>query len=113
MLTMPAFSPTTEDGKISWSRYVEVGDKVRTGTVLGEVRVPYLVAYNFPLLNGPYAGGSKNLWPVDIEAQNDGFLAKLLVEQGTVVPVGAPVAVLVENEADVAAFADFEPPDQQ
>jgi len=42
------------------------------------------------------------------ENQEDGFIAKILVAEGTRdVPVGQPVAVMVEDEAAVAAFRDF------
>jgi pyruvate dehydrogenase E2 component (dihydrolipoamide acetyltransferase) len=46
---------------------------------------------------------------VDFEAQDDGFLAKIL-RQGVDaqdVPVGSPICVVVEEAADVAAFADY------
>lgn len=46
---------------------------------------------------------------MDFEAQDDGVLAKILKEGPNAVDVsiGAPIAVVVEDEADVAAFADF------
>lgn len=45
---------------------------------------------------------------MDWECQDDGFVAKLLVAAGTEdVPVGKVVAIMVEDEADVAAFASF------
>lgn len=45
---------------------------------------------------------------MDFEFQEDGFLAKILLEQGAKdVPVGTPIGVYVEDEADVAAFKDF------
>ena len=34
-----------------------------------------------------------------------GFVAKILVDEGTEVPTGTPVMVLVEEEEHVAAFA--------
>jgi len=44
---------------------------------------------------------------VDFESQDDGFLAKILVQDGTLdVPVGHPVAIFVDDADDVAAFAD-------
>ena len=40
--------------------------------------------------------------------QDDGFVAKLLVEPGAKdVAVGTPLLVLAEDEADVGKFADF------
>ncbi len=42
---------------------------------------------------------------VDFESQDDGYLAKILVPDGTPdVPVGHPVAIFVDDAADVAAF---------
>ena len=43
------------------------------------------------------------------DTQEDGVVAKILVDAGVAVPVGRPVAVLVESKADVAAFADYAP----
>ena len=88
---MPQLSPTMIDGRVmEWD--VEVGDEVAAGDELVEIEL------------------DQNC--VDLQAHADGFVAKLLLEaeSGTIVPVGAPVAVLVENEADVAAFEDYEPP---
>jgi len=49
---------------------------------------------------------------MDLECQEDGYLAKILVESGTKdVGVGRPIAVIVESESDVAAFAEFNPED--
>lgn len=45
---------------------------------------------------------------MDFEFQEDGFLAKILMGDGSQdIPVNKPVAVYVENEGDVAAFAEF------
>lgn len=45
---------------------------------------------------------------MDFEFQEEGFLAKILLENGEKdVPVGKPIGVYVEEEADVAAFKDF------
>jgi len=47
---------------------------------------------------------------IDLEAQDDGVVAKLLVsEGGGDINVGLPIMVTVEEEEDVAAFADFAP----
>eukprot|EP00939_MAST-03C_sp_MAST-3C-sp1_P002497 g2497.t1 len=47
---------------------------------------------------------------VDYEAQDDCFMAKILVPEGLAdVPVGKIVAITVENAEDVAAFANFVP----
>lgn len=45
---------------------------------------------------------------MDFEFQEEGFLAKILIEAGGKdIPVGKPIGVYVEDKADVAAFADF------
>ena len=44
---------------------------------------------------------------IDFEAQDDGVLAKILVQHGGEVAVGVPIMVTVEEESDVAAFKDF------
>jgi pyruvate dehydrogenase E2 component (dihydrolipoamide acetyltransferase) len=41
---------------------------------------------------------------VDVEAVDEGRLARIVVPQGETVPVQTPVAYLAENDADVAAF---------
>ena len=44
---------------------------------------------------------------VDFECQDEGYLAKILVPEGTSdVPLGKVVAIIVEDENDVAAFKD-------
>ncbi len=45
---------------------------------------------------------------IDFEAQDDGVVAKILVEAGSAeIDVGVPIVVTVEEEGDVAAFKDF------
>jgi len=45
---------------------------------------------------------------IDFEAQDEGIVAKILVESGSAeVVVGKAVLVVVEEEEDVAAFRDF------
>lgn len=47
---------------------------------------------------------------IEWEAQEEGFLAKILVPEGTQgIQVGTTVALLVEEEADLAAFKDYTP----
>lgn len=42
--------------------------------------------------------------------QEEGFVAKILYEAGAKdVPLGEPVAILVDDEDDIAAFADWTP----
>lgn len=42
------------------------------------------------------------------EVQEEGYLAKILVSEGTRdVPLGTPLCIIVEKEADIIAFADY------
>ena len=41
--------------------------------------------------------------------QEEGFVAKLLFDEGAKdVPLGTAVAIIVENESDIAAFANYD-----
>ena len=94
VLGMPHLSPTMVEGAVSvW--HVEPGDEIEPGDELCDIEMDKA--------------------SVALEAHDNGFLAKILPdgESGTRVPVGTPVAVLVKDKADIAAFEDFEPPDQQ
>ena len=46
---------------------------------------------------------------VDYEATDDGFLAKILQPAGIEIQCGVEICVVVEEEGDMAAFADYEP----
>lgn len=66
----------------------EVGDEVAPGDILAEVETDKA--------------------SVDFEMQEDGYVAKLLVEEGAQdIALGELVAILVENEEDIAAFKDY------
>lgn len=42
--------------------------------------------------------------------QEEGYIAKLLFPEGTKdIPLGTPVAILVDNKEDVAKFKDYQP----
>jgi len=86
---MPALSPTMESGTISkWN--VEEGDTFSAGDSLALIETDKAT--------------------MDFEAQDDGVVAKLLVEEGGgELNVGLPIIVTVEEEDDVKAFADFTP----
>ena len=87
IVPMPALSPTMEFGGIAkWTK--TTGQEIGAGDILVEIETDKAT--------------------VDFEAQDDAFLAKILVEAGTSdVPCGTPIAVLVEEESDIPAFADF------
>lgn len=44
---------------------------------------------------------------ISFDAQDEFYIAKHLVEEGAEVAVGAPIMITVEEEGDVAAFADY------
>jgi len=87
VLNMPALSPTMSAGSIvSWAK--KVGDRVAPGDVLCEVETDKA--------------------SMEWEAQEEGFVAALLLEAGARdIPVGAPALVLVEDAEAVAAFAAY------
>lgn len=42
------------------------------------------------------------------EVQEEGYLAKIMVAEGTRdVPLGMPLCIIVEKESDIAAFKDY------
>lgn len=87
LLTMPALSPTMEQGVIvSWD--IPEGQEINAGDVLAQVETDKAT--------------------VAFESVEDGFMAKILVDAGPGdIAVGVPVAVMCEEQADVAAFANF------
>ena len=45
-----------------------------------------------------------------LESQDEVFVAKLLINSGVEIAVGEPILITVEDEADIAAFANYESP---
>lgn len=84
-ITMPALSPTMTEGKLSkW--LVKVGDAVTSGTVIAEIETDKAT--------------------MEVEAVDEGTVAKLLVAEGTEgVAVNAPIALLAAEGEDAAAAA--------
>ncbi|MCJ1431573.1 pyruvate dehydrogenase complex dihydrolipoamide acetyltransferase component (E2) [Xylographa pallens] len=84
---MPALSPTMTAGNIgTWQK--KAGDTIAPGDVLVEIETDKA--------------------QMDFEFQEDGVLAKILKEAGEKdVAVGNPIAVMVEEGADVAPFESF------
>ncbi|KAK9359974.1 2-oxoacid dehydrogenases acyltransferase-domain-containing protein [Lipomyces starkeyi] len=87
IIDMPALSPTMTQGNVGkWSK--AVGDALAPGEILVEIETDKA--------------------QMDFEFQDDGYLAKILLEEGAKdVPVGKPIGVYVPNEEDVGAFADY------
>ncbi|HKY94911.1 MAG TPA: biotin/lipoyl-containing protein, partial [Kiloniellales bacterium] len=78
---MPALSPTMTEGKLAkWLK--QVGDKVAAGDVLCEIETDKAT--------------------MEVEAVDEGVLAKILVEAGTEnVPINTPIAVIAEEGESV------------
>jgi len=84
---MPALSPTMETGILAeW--YVSEGSEFSAGEPLAKIETDKA--------------------SMDFEAQDEGVIAKILMEAGgDDISVGTPIMVTVEETEDVAAFADF------
>lgn len=64
------------------------GDKIEPGVVICEVETDKAT--------------------VDYEAQDDGFLAKILIQAGSSdVDVGTPIGIVVEDQSHIDAFKDY------
>ncbi|OKL62357.1 Dihydrolipoyllysine-residue acetyltransferase component of pyruvate dehydrogenase complex, mitochondrial [Talaromyces atroroseus] len=87
IISMPALSPTMTAGNIgTWQK--KAGDALSPGDVLVEIETDKA--------------------QMDFEFQEEGVLAKVLKDAGEKdVSVGSPIAVLVEEGADVSAFESF------
>jgi pyruvate dehydrogenase E1 component beta subunit len=86
-ITMPALSPTMEEGTLaSWQ--VKEGDSVSAGDVLCEIETDKAT--------------------MEVEAVDEGTIGKLLVEKGTEgVKVNAAIAVLLEDGEDASALDGY------
>jgi pyruvate dehydrogenase E2 component (dihydrolipoamide acetyltransferase) len=84
-ITMPALSPTMEEGNLAkW--LVKEGDKVKSGDVIAEIETDKAT--------------------MEVEAVDEGVIAKIVVPAGTeAVKVNALIAILAEEGEDVAAAA--------
>ncbi|KAI1403661.1 Dihydrolipoyllysine-residue acetyltransferase [Hypoxylon fuscum] len=87
VVKMPALSPTMTAGNIgAWQK--KPGDTIAPGEVLVEIETDKA--------------------QMDFEFQEEGVIAKILKDAGEKdVPVGNPIAVLVEEGTDVSAFESF------
>ncbi|MCO5733902.1 pyruvate dehydrogenase complex dihydrolipoamide acetyltransferase [Rhizobium sp. SSA_523] len=84
-ITMPALSPTMEEGNLAkW--LVKEGDTVKSGDVIAEIETDKAT--------------------MEVEAVDEGIVAKIVVAAGTeAVKVNALIAILAEEGEDVAAAA--------
>ena len=87
-ILMPALSPTMEEGTLAvW--HVKEGDKVASGDVMAEIETDKAT--------------------MEIEAVDEGTIAKIFVEAGTEgVKVNAPIALLLEEDEDASAAEGYE-----
>ncbi|XP_069803364.1 dihydrolipoyllysine-residue acetyltransferase component of pyruvate dehydrogenase complex, mitochondrial [Dendropsophus ebraccatus] len=86
-INLPALSPTMTMGTVQkWEK--KVGEKLSEGDLLAEIETDKAT--------------------IGFEVQEEGYLAKILVPEGTRdVPLGAPLCIIVEKESDVGSFADY------
>ncbi|MEV4606278.1 pyruvate dehydrogenase complex dihydrolipoamide acetyltransferase [Neorhizobium sp. LMR1-1-1.1] len=84
-ITMPALSPTMEEGNLAkW--LVKEGDKIKSGDVIAEIETDKAT--------------------MEVEAVDEGTIAKIVVPAGTEsVKVNALIAIIAEEGEDVAAAA--------
>ena len=84
---MPALSSTMKEGRVvSWLK--SEGDAIKAGEAIMVVE--------------------SDKADMDVEAFEDGFLAKIIVQEGEMAPVGEAVALMCESEADIdSVIASF------
>ncbi len=89
-ITMPALSPTMEEGTLAkW--LVKEGDSVSAGDILAEIETDKAT--------------------MEFEAVDDGVIGKIVVPEGSEgVPVNAVIAVLLEEGEDASAISDAPAP---
>ena len=95
-ITMPALSPTMEEGKLAkW--HVKEGDSVSSGDVIAEIETDKAT--------------------MEVEAVDEGKIGRIMVAEGTEgVKVNAVIAVLLqegESEANISAKAEEKAPSSQ
>jgi len=85
-IDMPALSSTMKEGKVvSWLK--AEGDPISSGEAIMVVE--------------------SDKADMDVEAFEDGYLAAIITEEGDSGAVGAPVALIAENESDIPALKAY------
>ena len=80
-LEMPALSPTMSEGTIvQWN--IQEGGRVNVGDVICEIQTDKAT--------------------IGFESQEEGYIAKILSQAGSVMPCGGLIGVMVEEEGDIA-----------
>ena len=83
-ISMPALSSTMKEGRVvSWLK--NEGDSIEAGEAIMVVE--------------------SDKADMDVEAFEDGYIAKILVGEGETAPVGADLALVAAEEADIEAVA--------
>lgn len=92
IIGMPSLSPTMSEGNVAkWKK--KEGDKVSAGDVLCEIETDKAI--------------------VDMESMEDGYLAKIIHGDGAKeIKIGEVIAIMVEDEDDIAKFKDYTPSGQ-
>ncbi|EQL03407.1 hypothetical protein G6O67_004215 [Ophiocordyceps sinensis] len=87
VIRMPALSPTMQAGNVgAWQK--KPGDSIAPGDVLVEIETDKA--------------------QMDFEFQEEGVIAKILKDSGDKdVPIGSPIAILVEEGTDLSAFEKY------
>jgi biotin carboxyl carrier protein len=81
-ITMPALSSTMKEGRVvTWLK--NEGDEIEAGEAIMVVE--------------------SDKADMDVEAFEDGFLAKIIVGEGEMAPVGEALALICETQADIAS----------
>lgn len=81
-ITMPALSSTMKEGRVvSWLK--SEGEPIEAGEAIMVVE--------------------SDKADMDVEAFEDGFLAKIIVGEGDMAPVGEAVALIAESESEIEA----------
>ncbi len=91
-ITMPALSPTMEEGKLAkW--LVKEGDNISSGDLIAEIETDKVT--------------------MEVEAIDEGTVGKLMVAEGTdAVKINEIIAVLLEDGEDASAISDAPAPAQ-
>src|SRR5215470_16026934 len=86
-ILMPALSPTMTEGNLAkWLK--KEGDEVHSGDVLAEIETDKAT--------------------MEVEAVDDGKIGRILVPEGAEgIKVNAPIALLLGEDEDASALADF------
>ena len=88
-IVMEALSPTMEEGRlVAWKKHE--GDAVKSGETLAEVETDKAV--------------------MELVAREDGVLRKIVLGEGSTVPVGALVAVVGTSDEDISGVLAAAPP---